>query len=63
MTHSAVVHALMVSLYPRRRSSNPIGDFMMDLGPWRSLGVVQVVEETYEAPYLMKKPLDPHFMA
>ena len=32
MTHSVAIHALMVSWYPRRRSSNPIGDVMMDLG-------------------------------
>ena len=56
MTHYVVIHALMVSWYPRRRCSNPIGDVMMDLDPWRSLGVVEMVEEAYEAPFLMKKP-------
>ena len=39
-----VIHALMVSWYPRRRYSNPIGDVMMDIDPWRYLGVV---EEAY----------------
>ena len=56
MTHSMVIHAMMVSWYPRRRSNNPTGDVMMDLDPWRSRGVVEVVEEAYEAPCLMKKP-------
>ena len=50
MTHSMVIHALMVSWYPGRRSRNPTGDVMMDLDPWRYLGVVEVVEEEYEAP-------------
>ena len=31
ITHSVVIHALMVSWYPRRRSINQIGDVMMDL--------------------------------
>ena len=56
MNHFVAIHALMVSWYPRRRSNNPIGDVMMDLDPWRSLGVVQVVEESYESPSLMKNP-------
>ena len=56
MTHFVVIHALMVSWYPRRRSGNPIGDVMMDLDPWRSPGVVAVVEKSYEAPFLMKNP-------
>ena len=67
MTHSVAIHALMVSWYPRRRSSNPTGDFMIDLDPWRSPDVVEVVEEADEAPYLMNKPLkkhlNPHLMA
>ena len=56
MTHYMVIHALMMSWYPRRRPSNPTGDVMMDLDPWRSPSVVEVVEEAYEATYLMKKP-------
>ena len=56
MTHSVVIHALMVSWYPRRRSRNPTGDVMMDLDLWRSPDVVEVVEEAYESPSLMKKP-------
>ena len=55
MTHSVVIHALMVSWYPRRRPINPTGDAMMDLDPWRSSCVVEVVEEAHEASYLMKK--------
>ena len=54
MTHSVVIHALMVSWYPKRSSGNPIGDVMMDLDPWRSLGVGKVIEEAYQAPFLMK---------
>ena len=49
MTHSVVIHALMVSWYPRRRPGNPIGGGMMDLDPWRSSCVVEVVEEVDEA--------------
>ena len=45
MTHSVVIHALMVSWYPRRRFGNPTGNVMMDLDPWRSPCVVEVVEE------------------
>ena len=56
MTHSVVIHAFMVSWYPKRRSSNPTGDLMMDLYLCRSPGVVEVVEEAYESPCLMKKP-------
>ena len=56
MTQYVVIHALMVSWYSRRRSSNPTADGMMDLDPWRSLGVVEVVEEAYETPWLMEKP-------
>ena len=44
-----VIHALMVSWYPRRRFGNPIGDVMMDLDPWRSPCVFEVVEEAHEA--------------
>ena len=57
MTHSMVIHALMVSWYPTGRPSNPTGGSMMDIDPWRSLGVVEVVEEAHEASCLMKKPL------
>ena len=55
MTHFLVIHALMVSGYPGRRYRNPTGDLMMDFNPWRSPGVVKVVEEAYESPCLMKK--------
>ena len=54
MTHSVVIHALMVSWYPRRRPSYPTCDVMMNLDPWRSSGVVEVVEE------VLKKSLVPH---
>ena len=57
MTHYDAIHALMMSWYPKRRPSNPTSDVMMDLDPWRSLDVVEVVEEA------LKKSLDPHFMA
>ena len=33
------------------------GNVMMDLDPWGSPGVVEVVKEAYEAPCLMKKPV------
>ena len=56
MTHSMVIHALMVSWYPRRRSSNTISDVMMDIDPYRPHVVVEEVEESYESPSLMKKP-------
>ena len=56
MTHSAFIHDLVVSWYPKRGPNNPTGDVMMGLDPWRSPGVVEVVEEAYEAPCLMKKP-------
>ena len=62
MNHSVVIHALMVSWYLVRRIGNPIGDVMMDINPWRYPRVVEVVEESYESPFLMKKPLDPHLM-
>ena len=57
MTHPVVIHALMVSWYPRRRFGNPTGDVMMDLDPWRSPCVVEVVEEAHEVSFLMKKLL------
>ena len=57
MIHYMVIHALMVSWYPKRRSSNPTSDVMIDLDPWRSPDVVEVVKEAYEAPCLMKKPM------
>ena len=47
---------MMVSWYPRRRFGNATGDVMMDPDPWRSPCVVKMVEEAYEASYLMKKP-------
>ena len=56
MTLSMVICVLLRSWYHRRRSSNPLGDVMMDLDPWRSPNVVEVVEKSYEAPCLMKKP-------
>ena len=56
MTHYVAIYALMVSWYPERRSGNPTGDVMMDIDPWRSPGVVEVVEEAYESPFLMKNP-------
>ena len=56
MTHYVVIHALMVSWYTNIRSIHPTSDVIMDLDPWRSLGVVEVVEEAYETPCLMKKP-------
>ena len=56
MTHFVVIHTLMVSWYPRRRSNNLTGDVMMDLDPWMSFGVVEVVEEAYEASCLLKNP-------
>ena len=49
MTHSVLIHALMVSWYPRRRFGKPTGDVMMDLDPWMTLGVVEVVEEIHES--------------
>ena len=55
MTFSVVICVLLRSWYPKRRSSNPTGDVMMDLDPWRSPGVGEVVEEYYESPCLMKK--------
>ena len=63
MTHYVVIHALMVSWYLRIRFGNPKGDVMMDLDPWRSPCVVEVVEEAHGASCLMKNPLDTHLMA
>ena len=63
MTDYVVIHALMMSWYPRRRTNNPTSDVMLDLDPWRSPGVGEVVEEAHEASCFMKKPLDPHLMA
>ena len=57
MTHFVVIHALMVSWYPRRRPSYPTGIIMLYFDPWRSPSVVEVVKEAYEAPCLMKKPM------
>ena len=56
MTHSMVIHAMMMSWYPRRRPGNPTTGSMMDLDPWRSPGMVKMVEEAHEAPCFMKKP-------
>ena len=56
MTHSIAIHALMMSWYPRRMPSNPTGDVMMNLDPWRSRGVAEVAEDAYEASCLLKKP-------
>ena len=56
ITLSVVICVLLRSWYPRRRFSNPIGDVMMDLDPWRSPGVVEVVEKVYESPCLMNNP-------
>ena len=56
MTYYVVIHALMMSWYPKRRPSHPTGDVMMDIDPWRSPGVVEVIEEPYESPFLMKNP-------
>ena len=57
MTHFVVIHALMVSRYPRRRPTYPTGDIMLDIDHWGSPSVVEVVKESYEAPCLMKKPM------
>ena len=43
MTHFVVIHALMVSWYPRRRPSYPTSDITMDLGPWMLPSVVDEV--------------------
>ena len=56
MTHYVVIHALMVSWYPMRRPNYPTYDVMMDLDPWGSPTVVDVVEEAYEASCLLKNP-------
>ena len=50
MTHYVVIHALMMSWYPT-------GDVRMDLDPWRSLGVGEVVKEANDASCVMKKLL------
>ena len=55
MTHSVVIHALMVSWFPKRRVGNPTSDVMMDVDSWRSPCMVKMVEEAHEASYLMKK--------
>ena len=64
MTHSVVIHALIVSWYPKRRPSYLIGNIMLDLGPQCSIGVVKVVKEAHEASCVikkaLKKPFDPH---
>ena len=63
MTHSMVIHSMIVSWYTMIRPSKPTVDVMMDLDPWRSFVVVEVVEEAYEDSCLMKKPLEPHLVA
>ena len=55
MTHSMVIHSMIVSWYTMIRPSKPTVDVMMDLDPWRSPGMVKVVKEAYESPCLMKK--------
>ena len=62
MTHSVVIHAMMISWYPWRRPGNPTVGSMMDIDPWRSLGVVEVVVEAQEASVMVKKSLDPHLL-
>ena len=62
MTHSMVIHALTGSWYPRISSSNPTGDVLMDLDPWRSSCVVKMVEEAHEASCMVKKSLVMHVM-
>ena len=57
MTHSVVIHAIMMSWVPGRRSGKPACDVLMYLDHWRSPDVVEVVEETHEDPCLMKKLL------
>ena len=57
MTHYVVIHALMVSWYLKRRPSNPTYYVMMHLDPWKSPGMVEVVEEPYESPWNVKKVL------
>ena len=57
MTHYVVIHVMMMSWYSKRRLGNPTVSRMMDLDPWRSPGMVKMVEEAHEAPCLMKKPL------
>ena len=65
MTHSVVIHALIGSWYSRR-IGNRTGGSMMDLDPWRSSYVVEVVEEAHESSCMVKKslnkPLDPHLV-
>ena len=64
MTHYVVIHALIVSWYPRRRPSYLTGNIMLDIGPQWSIGVVKVVKEAHDSSYVikksLKKPLDPH---
>ena len=55
MTLLVVICVYLRSWSTRRRSSNPTGDVMMDLDPWRSPGVVEVVKESYEAPWHVKE--------
>ena len=45
MTHFVVIHALMMSWYLRKMPSNPTYDVMMNLDPWRSSNVDEVVKE------------------
>ena len=52
MTHSVVIHAMMMSWYSKRSTGNPAGDVMLD-------HVVEAVKEDHEAPCLMKKPMKP----
>ena len=55
MTQYVVIHAMIVSWYPGRLSRNPTCDLMVDIYPWRSPSVVEVVEEVHEDPSLIKK--------
>ena len=52
-----VIYALMVSWYPKRRPSYSIANIMLDLDPWGSPSVIEVIKEASEAPCLMKKPM------
>ena len=40
-----------------RRPNYPTDDVMMDLDPWKSLGMVEVVEESHESPWHVKETL------
>ena len=42
--------------------SYSVGNGVMDLDPWRSPSVGEVVEEAHDASCLMKNPLDPHLL-